>query len=288
MPPLWTQIPKPLKSLPRVDDPELQKLLGSPEFVQYLKEPVIQLNIRIINEILNDVSITQEYNAEGRTEIATRKISNLRNKGLEQNAAFDEFCNLVLNLLAVGTQLAHDADQRSDFGNRKKQSFRAQIRQAGAFVKFVLVDALFGVCPIHDVVMPVQSVRTRDVVLDDFGMFPVVLRKFVEGSLVWLFCDKIAERADPEVALRVNGTLIRTQWHRLFEVLLFWVLGHVLELLGLQVILAYAVFYTTDVDVWVFSKRNDTHAGAHLVLLHLVWVIQEGSEDLALDDIHPA
>ncbi|ESX02729.1 hypothetical protein HPODL_05089 [Ogataea parapolymorpha DL-1] len=90
---------KPLKHLPKVDDPELQKLLDSPEFVQYLKEPVIQLNIRIINEILNDVSITQEYNTEGRTEIATRKISNLRNKGLEQNAAFDEFCNLVLNLL---------------------------------------------------------------------------------------------------------------------------------------------------------------------------------------------
>lgn len=72
--------------------------LADDKFKRYLKEPVIQWYILLLNEILEEVSITNEYNREGRLEIANKKLQDLRANGLEYNELFDEFCQYALSL----------------------------------------------------------------------------------------------------------------------------------------------------------------------------------------------
>ncbi|ODV87953.1 hypothetical protein CANARDRAFT_193759 [[Candida] arabinofermentans NRRL YB-2248] len=79
------------------EDPVITKLLQSDKFRELLKEPSIQLNLGILQELLNNVSITNEYNTEGRVEIVSKKLANYRSGGLEENALFEEFCQLILD-----------------------------------------------------------------------------------------------------------------------------------------------------------------------------------------------
>ncbi|GMG40743.1 unnamed protein product [Ambrosiozyma monospora] len=79
--------------------PELTKLSQDPKFLEYLKEPIIQVNLHILFEIMQNVSLTNEYNRDGRLEIANKKLVNLRSGGLEENEYFDEFCEYILDKL---------------------------------------------------------------------------------------------------------------------------------------------------------------------------------------------
>lgn len=80
-------------------DPLVEKLLRDKKFSIYMKEPVVQYYILTLNEILHNISLTNEYNREGRLEVANKKLANLRSKGLEYNELFEEFCECALDLL---------------------------------------------------------------------------------------------------------------------------------------------------------------------------------------------
>ena len=74
-------------------------MLKNEKLAAYMKEPVVQFYILTLNEILHNISLTNEYNREGRLEVANKKLANLRSKGLEYNELFEEFCECVLDLL---------------------------------------------------------------------------------------------------------------------------------------------------------------------------------------------
>ncbi len=80
-------------------DKLVEKLLKNEKFAAYMKEPVVQFYILTLNEILHNISLTNEYNREGRLEVANKKLANLRSKGLEYNELFEEFCECALDLL---------------------------------------------------------------------------------------------------------------------------------------------------------------------------------------------
>lgn len=85
--------------LPSLKDSLIAKLMEDEDFKKYLEEPVIQYYVLILHEILHDLSITNEYNKEGRVEVANKKLANLRSKGLEYNVVFEDFCRCILDHL---------------------------------------------------------------------------------------------------------------------------------------------------------------------------------------------
>lgn len=76
---------------PHSDDPMIDALIKDEKFQYYLKSPPLQLHILTIVEILNNISLTNEYSSDGRKEIASKKINNLRTGGLESNEWVNEF-----------------------------------------------------------------------------------------------------------------------------------------------------------------------------------------------------
>lgn len=82
-----------------IKDELILKLLQNEKFRSMLNEPVVQYYILILHDILNTVSVTNEYNREGRLEIANKKLSNLREGGVEHNEFFDEFCEIILSAI---------------------------------------------------------------------------------------------------------------------------------------------------------------------------------------------
>lgn len=82
-----------------IKDELILKLLQNEKFKSMLNEPVVQYYILILHDILNTVSVTNEYNREGRLEIANKKLSNLREGGVEHNEFFDEFCEIILSTI---------------------------------------------------------------------------------------------------------------------------------------------------------------------------------------------
>jgi hypothetical protein len=82
-----------------IDDPMLKELVKNPQFLEYMASPVLQYHILTILEILNNVSLTNEYSKDGRLEIASRKLNNLRSGGIEENSYVDEFINWFFNWL---------------------------------------------------------------------------------------------------------------------------------------------------------------------------------------------
>lgn len=80
-----------------IDDPMFKLLLKEPQFQEYISSPVLQFHILTIFEILDNVSLTNEYSKEGRIQIASRKLNNLRNDGVEANVYVEEFINWLLN-----------------------------------------------------------------------------------------------------------------------------------------------------------------------------------------------
>ncbi|GMG04767.1 unnamed protein product [[Candida] boidinii] len=82
-----------------IKDEVILKLLQNEKFKSMLNEPVVQYYILILNDILKTVSVTNEYNREGRLEIANKKLSNLREGGVEHNDFFDEFCEIILSTI---------------------------------------------------------------------------------------------------------------------------------------------------------------------------------------------
>lgn len=80
-----------------IDDPMFKILLKEPQFQEYISSPVLQFHILTIFEILDNVSLTNEYSKEGRIQIASRKLNNLRSDGVEANIYVEEFINWLLN-----------------------------------------------------------------------------------------------------------------------------------------------------------------------------------------------
>ncbi|KAH3664233.1 hypothetical protein OGAPHI_004584 [Ogataea philodendri] len=284
----------PAKELPTVDDPQLRVLLESPKFVQYLKEPVVQLNIRIILEILNNVSVSQE-SAKSHTadpfgwelplvQQFTRAI-------VLQDTVASPRGNIQIPLgiqtRSIRNNLTVNAQRLLDVINRNKHGFCAHVRQSCDRIKLVLVHSVSRVGPVHDVVFPVESVRTSDLFLDDGWVFPVVFGELVERCGVWFLLSEIAERADPEIAVLVNRTLVGSQGNWLFEMLFRGILGHKLQLPGLEVILGNSILHTTNINVWIGRKPYNPHACAQVVRLQFLWVIQKNTIDGSRNNIHP-
>ncbi|KAG0681075.1 HIT domain protein [Pichia californica] len=80
----------------KIDDPMLSKLCQVPKFQEYMSSPILQFHILTVLEILDNVSLTNEYSKDGRVQIASRKINDLRNGGVEANEYVDEFINWLL------------------------------------------------------------------------------------------------------------------------------------------------------------------------------------------------
>lgn len=77
----------------------LQKILDDPQISYLLKQPALQFHISVIYDILTQTSLTQEYNKETRYEVASKKLTQLRDNGVEQNELVEEFCQRVIELL---------------------------------------------------------------------------------------------------------------------------------------------------------------------------------------------
>lgn len=80
-----------------IEDPLLVELSKNPQFQNYITSPVLQFHILTVLEILNNVSLTNEYSRDGRLEIASRKLNNLRLGGSEENEYVEEFVTWILN-----------------------------------------------------------------------------------------------------------------------------------------------------------------------------------------------
>jgi len=85
--------------LSEIDDPLLKKLIQDKPFQEFISSPVIKFHLFIIIEILNDISLTNEYSYDGRLEIVSKKLNNLREGGLENNEYFNQFVNYLLTFL---------------------------------------------------------------------------------------------------------------------------------------------------------------------------------------------
>lgn len=79
-----------------IQDPMLAKLMQSSEFQEYIASPVLQFHILTVLEIINNISLTNEYSKDGRFEIASRKLNNLRLGGVEENEYVEEFVSWLL------------------------------------------------------------------------------------------------------------------------------------------------------------------------------------------------
>lgn len=75
----------------KIEDTMIDSLIKDDKFKYYMKSPPLQLHILSIIEILNNISLTNEYSSDGRREIASKKINNLRLGGLESNEWVNEF-----------------------------------------------------------------------------------------------------------------------------------------------------------------------------------------------------
>lgn len=82
-----------------IEDPMIVELLKDTKFLEYINSPVLQFHILTILEILNNISLTNEYSKDGRIEIASKKMNNLRSSGIEQNEYFDEFLSYLTTWL---------------------------------------------------------------------------------------------------------------------------------------------------------------------------------------------
>lgn len=80
-----------------IDDPMLAKLSQNTQFQEYISSPVLQFHILTVLEILDNISLTNEYSKDGRTQIASRKLNDLRKGGLEENEYVEEFICWLLN-----------------------------------------------------------------------------------------------------------------------------------------------------------------------------------------------
>lgn len=80
-----------------IKDPMLQELVNDRKFKEYIASPVLQYHILTILEILDNVSLTNEYSKDGRLEIASRKLNNLRYGGMEENQFVNEFISWLIN-----------------------------------------------------------------------------------------------------------------------------------------------------------------------------------------------
>lgn len=78
-------------------DAMLNELVKNDVFQEYISSPVLQFHILTVLEILNDVSLTNEYSKDGRLEIASRKLNNLRSGGAEENEYVEEFITFLLD-----------------------------------------------------------------------------------------------------------------------------------------------------------------------------------------------
>lgn len=95
------------------EDPMINALIKDDRFQYYMKSPQLQLHLLTIVEILNNVSLTNEYSADGRREIASKKINNLRLGGAEPNEWMNEFFEWLEEWIAkykqnVSTQKAEE------------------------------------------------------------------------------------------------------------------------------------------------------------------------------------
>ncbi|ODV61250.1 Hit1p ASCRUDRAFT_75948 [Ascoidea rubescens DSM 1968] len=75
-----------------------QKILQDEKIQYYLKLPQLQVHLLIIFKIMNEISLTNEYNSGNRKEIASRKLNSLRIAGIEENELVEEFCQCFLSL----------------------------------------------------------------------------------------------------------------------------------------------------------------------------------------------
>lgn len=79
-----------------IDDPMVAELVKESQFQEYVKSPIIQFHLFTILEIMENVSVTNEYSRDGRLEIASRKLNNLRTGGVEENEYVEEFVEWLL------------------------------------------------------------------------------------------------------------------------------------------------------------------------------------------------
>lgn len=79
-----------------IDDPMVAALVKEPQFQEYIQSPIIQFHLFTILEIMENVSLTNEYSRDGRLEIASRKLNNLRTGGVEENEYMEEFVEWLL------------------------------------------------------------------------------------------------------------------------------------------------------------------------------------------------
>lgn len=84
--------------LPQGKDTQLAEILKDPELSRLLREPTLRFHLLTIYEILNGALI-RETSKEGRMDVANKKLTNLRARGLEENELVEEFCCKVLELL---------------------------------------------------------------------------------------------------------------------------------------------------------------------------------------------
>lgn len=94
-----------------ISDPMIKTLVSDRTFQSYIASPVIQFHVMTILEIINNVSLTNEYSKDGRYEIASRKLNNLRQGGVEENEYVDEFVQWLVTWLEEYKAKHQDAEQ---------------------------------------------------------------------------------------------------------------------------------------------------------------------------------
>lgn len=66
--------------------PIIQLLINNQKFKQYMQSPTLQIHLKTILSILQEVSLTNEYTSEGRKEVAVKFMGDLSN-----NEEVDDF-----------------------------------------------------------------------------------------------------------------------------------------------------------------------------------------------------
>lgn len=76
----------------------LERIMNDLQIQSMLKYKALQIHLNSIIQILKDVSLTNEYQASTRREIANMKLCNLRVGGVEENELVEDFIQRILYL----------------------------------------------------------------------------------------------------------------------------------------------------------------------------------------------
>lgn len=75
-----------------------ERIMNDSQIQSMLKYKALQIHLNSIIQILKDVSLTNEYQASTRREIANMKLCNLRVGGVEENELVEDFIQRFLYL----------------------------------------------------------------------------------------------------------------------------------------------------------------------------------------------